>query len=204
MNSQVCKFYLQNNCKRGNKCKFAHQPSYLSILKRVPTPILPKEIMGLIFSNAELDLGKARSVCKYWKVIIEELFLSQLYIFTGVMNGGYTNGCAVAIARTKLEAISFICRRSFNTGSNPICTSGCWSPHDSQCHHNFKNSVKEAKGKNPYFTSKMMKYKKDAKFYDEENEQLLYSCNLYDELIKTSPNVFSLNTSIGFFCGGGS
>jgi hypothetical protein len=200
MNSQVCKFYLKGNCKRGNKCKFAHQQSYLSILKRVSSPILPKEIMELIFRNAELDLGKARSVCKYWK----ELLPSQLYFFTGIMNGGYTNGCAVAVARTKLEAISFICRRSFNQDSNPICTSGCWHPRDSQCHHDFKKSVKEAKAKDPYFTSKMMKYIKEAKFYDERNEQFLYSCNLYDELIRTSPNVFPLNTPIGFFCGGGS
>lgn len=222
MNSSVCKFYLRGSCKYGNRCKYLHQPSYAQIVKSV---VLPKEVLALIFETYGY-IGDLRPVCKSWKNIVDELFPLRLYVFTRVMNGCYTQGNAFAIARCRLDAILNICQRYFNTEVKPKCSKGTWCVGDSESSHRFMKSILELKERATsnselkHFSDKMFKFKKEMKIYDEKNANLLYSCDLFLELIKCTPDdkqnrshyyrdigiytILPLNRSMGFFYGGGS
>ena len=92
--NQRCEFYAKVYCKYS--CKFSHSQNTLQTNKKsCVITLLPKDILTVIFNSHSLCIKYISSVCKSWNTIINKEFPLRMYIYTHVMNGMYTPGCAM-------------------------------------------------------------------------------------------------------------
>lgn len=108
----VCRNYQQNGkCKFGLKCRWSHQ--LVSSKRGTITSIeLPDDVLNLIFRELQHHyVADVMLVSVRWHRCITIMCPLKTYLFTDIMNGGYTDGCAVAVARSKNDAIYQICWR---------------------------------------------------------------------------------------------
>jgi len=186
MNLEVCKFYLKGNCKRGNRCRFIHQSSYVDVLlgiKKSTFPLLPKEIFVLIFENQYIS--DLRLVCKSWQITIERDYPLQLYVYSNIGERDYSYKCAVSIARCKLDAILNICKRCFTIKSNPECT------------ERYDDNFDIEEPLDDIFSNKIRLYMKVIKYWGKDG--LMWAKGAYSDLMSETPYILPINKCIAFY-----
>lgn len=224
MNSQKsalreCTFYKQKGtCKFDNSCRYKHTPNILSI---------PFDIFEIIVK--EQYMSDIRQVCRKFREIIDRHYPLRLFSFVGVMNGCYTPGCAIAIARCFNDAVFQISIRALNCNTDPECRYGTWSPYDREFHGTFVIKKWEDMDKEKLSDSDFRifyrkfcnllyfpKYKIIKHISHDEmivkklppprvtKGEKIMAFNIYFELRNKNFSEHALDKSIGFFCGGGS
>lgn len=222
MQSQrTCNYYKQyGSCKFHDKCRYKHITNILSI---------PLDLFKIIMTDQYLS--DVRQVCRVLRKIVDENYPLQLFVFTRVMNGCYTTGCAMAIARNFNDAIFQISIRSLNPCISPKCSYGTWSPHDAECYSSFQiekwsdvenNRFKNSSFKQFYHKFNNLIYQPKCKINSispteinitqyrpkhYSNDVKIECFNIYFELMSKqnkSLNIFPLDKSMGFYNGGGS
>lgn len=225
-----CKFFEQGYCKFGNKCQYQHIsccraynqgfckfgvnccfPHIANLL------VLPVDILKIFFE--QVYLSDLLLVNKLLNSIINTYYPLQLYLFTKVMDGGYTSGCAMATARNKNDAIYKIAVQVMN-GRNSISNFGLWDRYGYLKIRKYEE-IDPLVLSDHAFGSFVSKYRKDRPFRgfrtknrrEEIKEAQISMCNIYFELMREKKvfmssfptlTVIPLNYSIGFFNGGGS
>jgi hypothetical protein len=189
-------------------CRFPHIANLL---------VLPVDILKIIFE--QVYLSDLLLVNKLLNGIINAYHPLQLYLFTKVMDGGYTSGCAMATARNKNDAVYKIATQVVNE-KDTISDFGLWDRYGRQKLSKYEE-IDPLVLADHAFGSFVSKYRKDRSFRDfrtkNRREQIkeaqISMCNIYFELTREkkefmslSPTltVIPLNYSIGFFNGGGS
>ena len=133
---RICDNYRQyDNCRFGNQCRYKHVNNIIS---------MPIDIFKIIMCDQYLT--DIRQVCKKLRDNIEKCYPLQLFVFTNIMNGCYTTGCAISVARGFNDAVFQIITRALNTNISPQCRNGTWSPDNRECSTDFpiKTWVKAA------------------------------------------------------------
>lgn len=215
---RICDNYRQyGNCRFGNQCRYKHVNNIIS---------MPIDILKIIMCDQYLS--DVRQVCKKLRDNIEKCYPLQLFVFTNIMNGCYTTGCAISVARGFNDAVFQISTRALNTNISPQCRNGTWSPYDRECYSDFpiktwedlvNKKLTDSVFKEFYHKFNTLIYtpkyiinsvsqteRNITQFIPKKfsNDDKIMCFNIYFELINNSYNIFPLNKSIGFFNGGGS
>lgn len=218
----LCRFYERGYCKYGNKCKFSHL-SYCRNYKQgfcksgikcrfehiANLLILPLDMLKIIFE--QVYLSDLLPVSKLLNTIINSNFSLQLFVFTGIMNGGYTNGCAVSTARNLNDAIFMIA--AGNGGTKQLSSDcGTWRyDNHIKCDYLFPISDRHCRERLKRDTSALgaffNKILRNSDLTTLSRRELIATQQqmlaVYNELMTVKPAILPLNISIGFYNGGG-
>jgi hypothetical protein len=205
--SKPCWHYQKGYCKLGDKCSFLHPKPMLIQQSQVPTvrsyvsvligsadvqtvaPELPIDILKQIFLRTYTK--NLPFVCKYWLKTIKTLPLA-CFQFPDVLSGICFSGCAIAFARSKIDAVFLICKSRFD--EKGISSDGSWYEN--------RNSQK-APLIPKYLRQELLDADKRNIDQNKKAKDNSKACAMYHTLYKSSPIILSTNKPMGFYCGGG-
>lgn len=211
-NPKPCNYYKQKGeCRLGNDCRYKHVPNILS---------LPAELLSIILNDQYVS--DIRQVCREFRYRIDTNYPLKLFLFNGVMNGVYTSGCAMSIARCFNDAVFQISIRALNSNNTPWCGDGLWDRYsgDRKDPMEIINDKKLTDSSFRIFYRKFQnlvytpKITVNSRSGNEMNitkilpkkysfDQKYKATKIYFELRDRNVNILPLDKSMGFYNGGG-